>query len=87
MMAAMMMGGGGGEGDMASMMAAMGGEDMDDEAPPVRRRVLAALACALCFAVHPVHTEAVASVVGRADVLCGALALDDNAKRVGRALW
>ena len=31
---------------------------------------LAALTCALAFAVHPVHTEAVASIVGRAELLC-----------------
>ena len=30
----------------------------------------AALSAALAFAVHPVHTEAVASIVGRAEVLC-----------------
>lgn len=29
------------------------------------------LLCGLFFAVHPIHTEAVANVVGRADVLCG----------------
>lgn len=34
---------------------------------------LAALAGALLFAVHPVHTEAVANVVGRADVWAAAL--------------
>ena len=28
------------------------------------------LLCGLFFAVHPIHTEAVANVVGRADVLC-----------------
>ncbi|KAJ1460132.1 hypothetical protein M885DRAFT_509871 [Pelagophyceae sp. CCMP2097] len=33
------------------------------------------LVAAALFAVHPVHTEAVASIVGRADVLCGALTL------------
>lgn len=30
----------------------------------------ASLLCALLFAVHPVHTESVAAVVGRADLLC-----------------
>ncbi|KAL1437818.1 hypothetical protein MTO96_048517 [Rhipicephalus appendiculatus] len=30
----------------------------------------ASLICALLFAVHPVHTESVAAVVGRADLLC-----------------
>ncbi|RMG15208.1 MAG: tetratricopeptide repeat protein [Planctomycetota bacterium] len=35
----------------------------------------AALATALLFAVHPVHTEAVTWVAGRAEVLCGACAL------------
>ena len=36
----------------------------------VLRRRLAALLAGLCFAAHPVHTEAVAGVVGRADVGC-----------------
>lgn len=29
------------------------------------------LLCGLFFALHPIHTEAVANVVGRSDVLCG----------------
>ena len=29
------------------------------------------LLCGLFFAIHPIHTEAVANVVGRADILCG----------------
>lgn len=29
------------------------------------------LLCGLFFALHPIHTEAVANVVGRADILCG----------------
>ena len=29
------------------------------------------LLCGLFFATHPIHTEAVANVVGRADILCG----------------
>lgn len=37
--------------------------------------VLGAGAAALLFAVHPVHVEAVANVVGRAEVLAAALAL------------
>lgn len=37
--------------------------------------VLGAGAAALVFAVHPVHVEAVANVVGRAEVLAAALAL------------
>ena len=36
---------------------------------------MTALLAGVLFAVHPVHTEPVASLVGRADVLCGALAL------------
>lgn len=35
----------------------------------------AGLAAAVLFAAHPIHTEPVASVVGRADVLCGCLVL------------
>ncbi|KAL9965732.1 hypothetical protein ACROYT_G029574 [Oculina patagonica] len=29
------------------------------------------LLCGLFFALHPIHTEAIANVVGRADILCG----------------
>ena len=35
------------------------------------RRPMATLVATLAFAVHPVHVEAVASIVGRADVLAG----------------
>ncbi|ELU04909.1 hypothetical protein CAPTEDRAFT_94543 [Capitella teleta] len=34
-----------------------------------------ALAASLLFAVHPIHTEAVTGLVGRADVLCAAFFL------------
>eukprot|EP00937_MAST-01D_sp_MAST-1D-sp2_P002379 g2379.t1 len=33
------------------------------------------LTCGLLFAVHPVHTEAVCALVGRADLLCAAFSL------------
>jgi len=36
-----------------------------------QRRLIAAGVAAACFAVHPVHTEAVAWVAGRADVFAG----------------
>lgn len=36
----------------------------------LKRLNLPALLAALMFAVHPVHTEAVVGVVGRADLLC-----------------
>lgn len=38
--------------------------------PPLRLLLPATLSCVL-FAVHPVHVEAVASIVGRADALAG----------------
>ncbi|XP_077988191.1 protein O-mannosyl-transferase TMTC4-like [Glandiceps talaboti] len=33
----------------------------------------ASLVCAVLFAIHPIHTESVAGVVGRADLLCALL--------------
>ncbi|XP_033127053.1 protein O-mannosyl-transferase TMTC4-like isoform X2 [Anneissia japonica] len=33
----------------------------------------ASLLCSLLFAVHPVHTESVSAIVGRADLLCAVL--------------
>ena len=41
----------------------------------VALRPSAALAAGLLFAVHPVHTEAVAGIVGRAELLAAALAI------------
>ncbi len=34
-----------------------------------------ALLAALLFALHPVHTEAVAGIVGQAELLCAAAAI------------
>jgi hypothetical protein len=39
--------------------------------PMLKQDLQASLAAACYFASHPVHTDAVASAVGRADVLCG----------------
>jgi hypothetical protein len=39
--------------------------------PILDNDLLASVAAACYFAAHPVHTDAVASIVGRADVLCG----------------
>lgn len=50
------------------------------------------------FSIHPIHTEAVAGIVGRADVLCGAFFLltllsykrycvERQSGRSGRYLW
>ncbi|KAK7090856.1 protein O-mannosyl-transferase TMTC4-like [Littorina saxatilis] len=39
----------------------------DEKASPVSK---SAFFCSLLFAVHPVHTESVAGLVGRADLLC-----------------
>ena len=43
----------------------------DLAAPAAKRVPMAAFVGGLLFAVHPVHTDAVSSVVGRADVMCG----------------
>jgi hypothetical protein len=37
--------------------------------------VLVAVLAALLFALHPVHTEAVAGIVGRAELLCATLSI------------
>ena len=37
----------------------------------VIRRTFVTTVAGLLFAIHPIHTEAVAGIVGRADVLCG----------------
>lgn len=36
----------------------------------VIRRMFITVVAGLLFAIHPIHTEAVAGIVGRADVLC-----------------
>ena len=36
---------------------------------------LPALLSSLAFALHPVHTEAVAGIVGQAELLCAALSI------------
>lgn len=47
-----------------------GGLQYTSEGRRVRLAPRASLLAALLFAVHPVHTECVAGVVGRADLLC-----------------
>ncbi|XP_061547782.1 protein O-mannosyl-transferase TMTC4 [Phycodurus eques] len=42
----------------------------DDRTRKVRRAPKTSLLAALFFAAHPVHTESVAGIVGRADLLC-----------------
>ncbi|XP_067669524.1 protein O-mannosyl-transferase TMTC4-like [Haliotis asinina] len=47
------------------------GYQVDQEsARPVFASPRASLLCAVLFAVHPIHTESVAGIVGRADLLC-----------------
>lgn len=60
----------------------------------VSREPALAAVTALLFAAHPVHTEAVASVVGRAELLAGALALaawwlvlEGRSRARRRGLW
>ncbi|XP_046569545.1 protein O-mannosyl-transferase TMTC4-like [Haliotis rubra] len=56
---------------LAVFSVLMSGYQVDQEsARPVFASPRAALLCAVLFAVHPVHTESVAGVVGRADLLC-----------------
>ncbi|XP_048247495.1 protein O-mannosyl-transferase TMTC4-like [Haliotis rufescens] len=56
---------------MAVFSVLMSGYQVDQEfARPVFASPRAALLCAVLFAVHPIHTESVAGVVGRADLLC-----------------
>ncbi|KAK3583356.1 hypothetical protein CHS0354_038972 [Potamilus streckersoni] len=53
-----------------------GGYALDTESGrPLFSAPKSALLCAVLFAVHPVHTESVAGVVGRADLLCALLFL------------
>ncbi|XP_067670555.1 protein O-mannosyl-transferase TMTC4-like [Haliotis asinina] len=56
---------------LAVFSVLISGYQVDQEsARPVFASPRAALLCAVLFAVHPIHTESVASVVGRADLLC-----------------
>ncbi|XP_067669523.1 protein O-mannosyl-transferase TMTC4-like isoform X2 [Haliotis asinina] len=56
---------------LAVFSVLMSGYQVDQEsARPVFASPRAALLCAVLFAVHPIHTESVAGVVGRADLLC-----------------
>lgn len=52
------------------------GQQQSQQAAGRQRLVqLQALAAALLFAVHPVHTEAVAGIVGQAELICAALSI------------
>ncbi|XP_046569301.1 protein O-mannosyl-transferase TMTC4-like [Haliotis rubra] len=56
---------------LAVFSVLMSGYQVDQEsARPVFASPRAALLCAVLFAVHPIHTESIAGVVGRADLLC-----------------
>ncbi|XP_071084999.1 protein O-mannosyl-transferase TMTC4-like [Haliotis cracherodii] len=56
---------------LAVFSVLMSGYQVDQEsARLVFASPRAALLCAVLFAVHPIHTESVAGVVGRADLLC-----------------
>ncbi|XP_046569319.1 protein O-mannosyl-transferase TMTC4-like [Haliotis rubra] len=56
---------------LAVFSVLMSGYQVDQEsARPVFASPRAALLCSVLFAVHPIHTESVAGVVGRADLLC-----------------
>lgn len=48
-----------------------GGYEVNPESGAVRFKApKSALLCTLLFAVHPIHTESVSGIVGRADLLC-----------------
>ncbi|XP_067670593.1 protein O-mannosyl-transferase TMTC4-like [Haliotis asinina] len=56
---------------LAVFSVLMSGYQVDQKtARPVFASPRAALLCAVLFAVHPIHSESVAGVVGRADLLC-----------------
>uniref|UniRef100_A0A4W3H462 dolichyl-phosphate-mannose--protein mannosyltransferase n=1 Tax=Callorhinchus milii TaxID=7868 RepID=A0A4W3H462_CALMI len=48
----------------------MGGLAHDEQGTPLNMAPKASFLAALLFAVHPIHTENVAGIVGRADLLC-----------------
>lgn len=51
-----------------------GGYSVDAESGNVQfKAAKSSFLCALLFAVHPIHTESVSGVVGRADLLCAVL--------------
>nr|XP_006819594.1 PREDICTED: transmembrane and TPR repeat-containing protein 4-like [Saccoglossus kowalevskii] len=50
--------------------AIFGGYHTDDNGSKIFAAPRASLLAAIFFAVHPIHTESVAGVVGRADLLC-----------------
>ncbi|XP_041055597.1 protein O-mannosyl-transferase TMTC4 isoform X1 [Carcharodon carcharias] len=48
----------------------LGGLEHDEKGRLISRAPKASFLAALFFAVHPIHTESVAGIVGRADLLC-----------------
>lgn len=58
---------------LAVFSLVLAGYHNDREGRPLFGAPKASLACAILFAIHPIHTESVAGVVGRADLLCALL--------------
>ncbi|XP_037542613.1 protein O-mannosyl-transferase TMTC4 [Nematolebias whitei] len=54
--------------DMFSIL--IGGLDYDDKGRTLNHAPKTSLLAAIFFAAHPIHTESVAGIVGRADLLC-----------------
>lgn len=58
---------------LAVFSLVLAGYHNDREGRPLIGAPKASLACAILFAIHPIHTESVAGIVGRADLLCALL--------------
>lgn len=58
---------------LAVFSLVLAGSHNDREGRPLFGAPKASLACAILFAIHPIHTESVAGIVGRADLLCALL--------------
>lgn len=58
---------------LAVFSLVLAGYHNDREGRPLFGAPKASLACAILFAIHPIHTESVAGIVGRADLLCALL--------------
>lgn len=58
---------------LAVFSLVLAGYQNDREGRPLFGAPKASLACAILFAIHPIHTESVAGIVGRADLLCALL--------------
>lgn len=58
---------------LAVFSLVLAGYHNDRDGRPLFGAPKASLSCAILFAIHPIHTESVAGIVGRADLLCALL--------------